>query len=168
MKWQRELPDSEGDWMWVWMWSCGCCVQRHGLVWVDQHYFSEEEAKKHYRTINGKFAIHYGSDAPEFGEITAWAKIELPPEDWDFDERVIVPIKPEEVKKVEKPEPKPDSFMEYWLNEKHKTEELETVMGLIYQQLRPHERETFTNWAICNKIRGTLTDKQIKELECEK
>jgi hypothetical protein len=122
MKWQRELPDSEGDWMWVWMWSCGCCVQRHGLVWVDQHYFSEEEAKKHYRTINGKFAIHYGSDAPEFGEITAWAKIELPPEDWDFDERVIVPIKPEEVKKVEKPEPKPDSFMEYWLNEKHKTE----------------------------------------------
>lgn len=63
LKWQKEPPDSEGDWLWVKMWGCGCCVCRSGIAFC--------------RLEDNEYKISWeGSD--QDGWITAWAKIDLP------------------------------------------------------------------------------------------
>lgn len=69
MNWQREVPTEEGDWLWLCIWSCGCCVRSSGVAFVD------EEGVFHFN----------GNSEEDVSSVTAWAKIELPPQRWSED-----------------------------------------------------------------------------------
>lgn len=66
MKWQREVPTEEGDWLWLCIWCCGCCVRSSGVGFVDE---------------DGVFNFNPDS-GEDITEVTAWAKIEMPPKRW--------------------------------------------------------------------------------------
>lgn len=79
MKWQKELPNTEGDWLWVIMWDCGCCIYKSGIVFV----FKDD--RDTYQKLPNDLSISWEAEPlPEHNtieHITAWMKIELPPKD---------------------------------------------------------------------------------------
>ncbi len=95
-KWQKDLPDSEGDWLFVIMWECGCCVQDVGFVDIIKHD-GEQETYEQY-IVQERILLSNGlwlSWEPEPSmwkylkkknknltlndmDITAWQKITLP------------------------------------------------------------------------------------------
>lgn len=109
-KWQKHLPDSEGEWLWIDQWSCGC-VHKSGIAWVEAveipENLTEEEKKEydeHYKNRvrlptpadgipandwydkpNALFLSWEGSyyyEGQKVENMTAWQKIELPPREW--------------------------------------------------------------------------------------
>lgn len=85
VKWQKELPDSEGEWFWIEQWSCGC-VHKSGIVWVildDENNIHNTEGL--VQLPNNFFLSWEGSkyhDGQTIKDINAWAKISLPPNEW--------------------------------------------------------------------------------------
>lgn len=77
--WQKQPPDSPGDWLWVDMWECGSCVHQSGICWV-----AEESTMESPEQIIGAFGLSWEGCQPWNGleGITAWRKIELPPAEW--------------------------------------------------------------------------------------
>ena len=100
MTWQKELPNSEGDWLFVIMWGCGCCVIDVGFVDLIKDD-GEEDTYQQY-TEQGRILLPHGlwlSWEPEPHrwkylkkksgkvtledmDITAWQKMTLPPKDF--------------------------------------------------------------------------------------
>ena len=81
MKWQRELPDSEGEWLWLMQWTCGC-VHKSGIAWV---YKDDRGSESCIKLPSGLYLSWEGSkfwDGQTIKEPNAWAKIELPPVEW--------------------------------------------------------------------------------------
>jgi len=81
VQWQKELPDSEGEWLWIKLFSCGC-VSNSGICWVTNK--DEYDAENFIELPNGllfswESSKYYGQSIEH---MTAWAKIELPPISW--------------------------------------------------------------------------------------
>lgn len=110
-KWQKEPPDSEGEWLWIEQWSCGC-ICHSGIAWVEAIEFHEDkltdqelkEHEEHYKNSvklpNPTVALSPNSlydnpnvlylswegshyyEGQKIEHMTAWQKIELPPKEW--------------------------------------------------------------------------------------
>lgn len=97
MTWQKELPNSEGDWLFVIMWECGCCAIDVGLV--DMTLYDDTKETYEQYTEQGRILLSNGfwlrwEPEPQTWKylkkknqiatlkdmnITAWQKITLPP-----------------------------------------------------------------------------------------
>lgn len=100
MTWQKELPNSEGNWLFVIMWECGCCAIDTGFVDIIKN--DEEEGTYLEYLEQGRILLPNGfwlSWEPEPHtwrylkkknkkvtledmEITAWSPIEYPPKEY--------------------------------------------------------------------------------------
>tara|TARA_Y100000310_G_C20534324_1_gene740090 strand:+ start:121 stop:444 length:324 start_codon:yes stop_codon:yes gene_type:complete len=90
MKWQKEKPDSEGDWLWVEMWTCNCCVHRSGIAWVqkvdmEKDGYSDKEKEDFladHEDLGNNFYLHWQGSRPDkyvtIDTVTAWMKLPLP------------------------------------------------------------------------------------------
>ena len=90
MNWEKELPQTEGDYLWVVMWSCNCCIRRSGVVAVlDKGEYDKDGEYKdnfHYTTKDDKVLTMFGpkEDLPDFIEgkpdVDGWLKLTDLPE----------------------------------------------------------------------------------------
>lgn len=80
-EWQRELPNSPGEWLWIIQWSCGC-VQKSGIAWVPEPDWCPDGLEP---LPNGLHLSWEGSKPWETAKVEyvlAWRKIKLPPLEW--------------------------------------------------------------------------------------
>ena len=90
MNWQQEFPQTEGDWLWVNMWGCACCIHKSGIAYVSDYTGADDLPPIVYTDNKGKLlGISWEGQKPHFNDaeekcpqITAWAKIKLPPKKW--------------------------------------------------------------------------------------
>lgn len=80
--WQREPPDSPGEWLWLCQWSCGC-VMKAGVAWVPER---DETPSQVDCVLPCGLSLSWEGQAlrDDMGidEVVAWAKIKLPPREW--------------------------------------------------------------------------------------
>ena len=81
LNWQKDLPDSPGDWLWIIMWECNCCVYKTGIAWIINNEEEPNTSDSLIRLPSG-LLLSWENQKPyentELEEITAWCKIELP------------------------------------------------------------------------------------------
>ena len=78
-EWQRQPPDSPGEWLWIISWSCGC-VHQAGIAWVpsddDLDQGPLDEVLPSGLRLSWEGQRHEGASVED---VTAWRRIGLPP-----------------------------------------------------------------------------------------